>query len=227
MKTNLTGEKTGKEVTKMSKRFKVLAATLAIVGIAVLAFSSLAFADDPADTDANAPCGYAGWGHRGPGAASGADTVSELTGLTAEAIQQQRLDGQSLVEIAAAQGVDEATLTAAVTGAKSQWLQEQVTAGVITQEQADLMLARMTEQTSQMLNRTTTGPAADRGFGPGGMMGRWNGDQNGYGPGGCWDGDENGDENSYGPGGMMGRWNGNGDTAPRSGYGMGMMGRGW
>lgn len=167
----------------MNKRLRLLAVPLVIVGITVIAFAGIALAADPprTDSDGQYSCG-SGWGGYHGQVATCSEEVSNLLGLTPEEICAQRLEGKSLVEIAAAQGVSEEALVEAVMSAKTEAVQARVEAGAITREQADLMLQRMEQRTREMLNRTTTGPpewARGRGracygetglgAGPGGM----------------------------------------------------------
>jgi len=173
----------------MSKRFKKIAFLTALVAILSLAFAGVALADDPNGTDGTVPyCGGPGMGGFHGHGATGFGVASDLLGLTPEEIHAQRLEGLSLAEIAAAQGVSEDDLVAAIVAAKAEFLQERVADGYLTQEQADLMLERMTERTIEAVNRTEVGPFAGmgsrsgNGFGDGqfghgrghggGMMGR-------------------------------------------------------
>ncbi|MFC1981188.1 DUF2680 domain-containing protein [Chloroflexota bacterium] len=160
----------------MSKRFKLMTISLALVGILVAAFSGAAFADAPAVTDDNEQnyCG-AGWGGGHGQGAICSETVSELLGLPHGEIETLRHEGKSMVEIAAAQGVSEDTLVETILAAKKEAVQERVTAGTLTQEQADLMFQQMEQRTTEMVNRTTTGPYAGHG-----AMGH-RGGQSGYG----------------------------------------------
>jgi hypothetical protein len=131
----------------MNSKTKVFAAALAVVALAAFGLVTAAFADGPQDAaDEARPWGP---GHSGgqwfgpPMLGPCAEGVSELLGLSREEIMEQRHQGMSLVEIAAAQGVDEQTLTNAVLAARQEALQQQVTDGALTQEQADAILARL------------------------------------------------------------------------------------
>lgn len=105
------------------------------------------------------------------------ETMVELTGLTEEEIIEQRHDGQSLAEIAAAYGVTEQELVEAILASKKAVLDDLVAQGKLTEEQVEQMLANMAEQVTLMITRTETGP---NGQGCGGF-GRGNGLRGGRG----------------------------------------------
>jgi hypothetical protein len=86
------------------------------------------------------------------------EEVATLLGLTQEQIREQRQSGKSLVQIAEGQNVSEETLVNAILEEKETTLQSRVTAGTLTQEQADLMLAQMKERVQLSVNRTQVGP---------------------------------------------------------------------
>ena len=123
------------------------------------------------------------WDEDEPMMSAVADTLDmDLTDLYA-AFQ----DGQSLEEIAAAQGVELDSVYDAMTTQAEEHIAELVDAGAITQEQADAHLAWMQENmvSMPMFASVGFGPCmgAQSGFDPGmmghgrgaGMMGRWNG----------------------------------------------------
>jgi hypothetical protein len=100
------------------------------------------------------------------------DVVSKLLGLTPEQIQEQRQAGKSLLQIAATKNVTEVALVDAIMADKEAAVQKLVTAGTITQEQADLRLAQMRERVELAVNRTATGRpewAAGNGNGQNGV----------------------------------------------------------
>jgi hypothetical protein len=154
----------------MSKGMKILIAALAVTGLLVASFAGVALAAGPADADADGDCPFFGE-RQGQGGMHGfhgegtSDAVSELLGLTAEDIQAQRLEGKSLVEIAAAQGVTEDALVAAIMAVKTEAVQQRVADGTLIQEQATLMLENMEQATIQSVNRTTVGPFGHGGGG--------------------------------------------------------------
>lgn len=177
---------------------------LVLVLTAALAGTALAQgATPPAATDVY-PCGLTvgatpwGGGVRGgvagrgmPDWAGADEAVQKLLGMTAEQLQAERLAGKSLVDIAAARGVNEEALIAAIVESHKATLAQLVADGKLTQAQADAMALRMQEQVKVMVERTSVGPAwrtqpsqpaQGQGVAPmsrggrGGMMGgRWNG----------------------------------------------------
>ncbi|NLT28741.1 MAG: hypothetical protein GXX97_06720 [Dehalococcoidales bacterium] len=119
-------------------------------------------------------------------------TVCELLGITEDELQAQRLDGLSMVEIAAGYGVTEDELVEAIMAVKTANLQELVADGTITQEEADLMLQSMLERTCEMVNATQVGH-----FGGNGNQGEsQNGKSNSWGE--CSDGNGPGDRHQWG-----------------------------
>ena len=186
----------------MKKRTKILGVALALAAILTLAIGTAVFADAPGNGETQEYCGGIGWhGFNGHGEAC-SETVTDLLGLTHEELHELRLEGNSLADIAEANGVSVDALVNAIMADKAAAVQARVQEGTLTQEQADLMIQRMTERTEEAVNRTTTGPAEwSRG---GGRM---------YGGGAC--------------GGSMNRWGGQDNTGTRSrfGSGMGRMGR--
>jgi hypothetical protein len=93
------------------------------------------------------------------------DAVSKLLGLTPEQIHEQRLAGKSLVQIAQEKGVSKDALVNAILAAKKAVLDSLVSAGKLTQAQADAMYAHMQTQVPLAVERTTVGPFSGRGNG--------------------------------------------------------------
>ncbi len=146
-----------------------------VAGLLVIVFAGAALAAGPVKpADTQNVCGP-GWGWGG----TNLDVVSKLLGLTTEQIRTLRQEGKSLVQIAATKGVNEDALVKALLAARNEVIQKKVAAGVLTKEQADLMLKQMEQRMHQAVNRTTTGqpewagqgncPALGNGVGVGGM----------------------------------------------------------
>ncbi|MFC1991303.1 hypothetical protein ACFLVC_01005 [Chloroflexota bacterium] len=170
----------------MKKGLKLLGLAAGVVAIMALTLGGTVSADAPDETDTQSYC--AGYGFHGEGAVC-SETVSELLGFTPEELCELRQEGKSLAEIAAEQGITVDDLTSAIMVEKTAAVQARVDEGTLTQEQADLMIQRMAEQTELAVNRTTTGSAEGRMGGGYGMSGegagtgsayRWGG-QNGKG----------------------------------------------
>lgn len=146
-----------------------------VAGLLVLVFAGAALAAGPVKpADTQNVCGP-GWGWGG----TNLEVVSKLLGLTTEQIGTLRQQGKSLVQIAATKNVTEDKLVNAILAARKELIQQRVTAGYLTQEQANLMLKNMEQNIRQSINRTTYGPPSGRPWGGGmmgrgGMMGGWN-----------------------------------------------------
>ena len=102
-------------------------------------------------------------GLRMAGARELVSAVADATGLTVQDIVQQWRDGSSLNDIATANGADPAAIVqAAVTDATAA-INQAVTDGRITQEQADPLLANLSERFTEAMNAVhddaTTAPA--------------------------------------------------------------------
>ena len=148
----------------MNRKFKLMAISLGLAALLALSFTAVALADDPlGEGDVSPDCYGQGWGAGNGFLAANHGEVGELLGLTPEEIHALRYEGKSLAEIAAAQGVSEDELVAAILAARQEVVQQRVEAGTITQEQADQMLGAMAQNLYQSVNRTTLGPPEDRG----------------------------------------------------------------
>ncbi len=185
----------------MSKRFKLLAGVLGVCIALAIALTSVAFAQGAEEADSGKRAGFgpawptgegpAMFGRGGLGFGEGlSENLAELLGLSSEEILQQRQEGLSLAEIAASQGIDESTLIEALVAPLKERLQERVAEGTTTQEQADQMLERATEQATQAINRSGFGPPEDGncpGFGEAGATGEHPAmsGRGGHGPGEC------------------------------------------
>lgn len=84
--------------------------------------------------------------------------VAEFLGISQEDLQAARQSGKSLVQIAAEKGKSEQQLVDYVIGQRSTQIDQLVSDGRITQEQADQRIQQMTEQVKENLSRTEVGP---------------------------------------------------------------------
>ncbi len=132
----------------MKKWTKLMAVSLSLVIIASAIAGGVVLADEPADSGQIAPPPQRG------GMMPGTGVLTDLLGLTAEEIHDQRLAGANLAQIAAAQGIGEAELVAALTANIADRLAQPVANGNITQERADEILAQFTTRTTEMVNNT-------------------------------------------------------------------------
>ncbi len=97
-----------------------------------------------------------------------ADAVAEALGMTTDELRQAHQDGQTLAEIADAQGVDQQTVVDAIVATISDHLDQAVENGRLTQEQADEMKANAAERAQDILNGTAPFGDGHHGrFGPG------------------------------------------------------------
>ena len=94
------------------------------------------------------------------------DAIADALGVTADELRTALQGGQTIAEVAAAEGVDLQTVVDAVVAELEARLTERVEAGDITQERADEMIARASERLPDALE--SDGPA----FGGRGRHGR-------------------------------------------------------
>ncbi len=142
----------------MNKRIKCLAIALAVVTLLVVGVgATVASAAGPTQTSSKAACYGAGAGFRFGGVIVD-EVLTKKLGMTEEEIHALREQGQSLVQIAVTKNVTEKQLVDAIMEYKTIQVQARVTEQALTQEQADIMLQRMEQQTYQAVNRTSVGP---------------------------------------------------------------------
>jgi lambda repressor-like predicted transcriptional regulator len=88
--------------------------------------------------------------------------VADLLGMTPDQVVAERRAGKSLADIAAARGVDQATLVQAITVTARARLDEQVAAGRLTAERADAIYQRIQQRAPQFVT-STENPRFGRG----------------------------------------------------------------
>lgn len=116
------------------------------------------------------------------------DSLANAFGLTTDELYAELDGGKSLAELADERGLERAALVVELENAHQAGLNQAVTDGILTQEQADTMLSQMTGQYEWMLENMGTGAGFGMMAGHGGMMGRYLGQQGGSGlfaSGGC------------------------------------------
>lgn len=203
----------------------VALATLGI-GIAVPALAHSTNGVNPATATAAADEDYLG----GPGMAR----VATVLGLTTDELTTRLRNGETLVDIAAAQGVGTDSVIDALCAPYADHLNIQVQYGYMTQDEADQAIARIRVQAAEMMTRDFS--ATD---GEGDWWDRMeeycDNAMDAYGANG-FDMDEMMDDmmggfGANGFGGMMGGWNSDGSTSASrggagfsGGFGGGMMG---
>lgn len=84
-------------------------------------------------------------------------SLADLTGLDISAIQSERCEGKSILDIASENGVDKETLTAKITERNQNRLQALLDEGTISQEQYDSCLTQMDQRIQERMERTATG----------------------------------------------------------------------
>lgn len=102
-------------------------------------------------------------------------SLADALGQTPEQLQAALADGQTLTEIAAAQGLDQTQLADALKTAMQAGMAQAVAEGALTQAQAEQMLAQMAGRYAWMIEHMATGQMGPGMLGDGasggGMMG--------------------------------------------------------
>ena len=147
----------------------LLAVLLGAVGVAYAQGPQPPLDDRPFCNDGSCDCdgqmvGGLSFGMRG---FSLVDATAEATGLTVDEVIAALQEGQTFAQIAEDQGVEPQAIVDAFLADRQAALEQAVADGRLTQEQADEMLAEMTEHVSERLDETWT----PQSFG-GGRMGR-------------------------------------------------------
>lgn len=96
------------------------------------------------------------------------DIVADLTGLSVEDIQAERVAGSSISDIAEANGVSTDTVVSEALAARKAILDEKVADGTITQEQADAAYDLMTERVTERVSTDEVGAPSWSGGAGGG-----------------------------------------------------------
>ncbi len=148
--------------------------------------------------DAAGPMGRGGDGPGGRGMGMGGEgltAVAEVLGVTEADLRTALQGGQTLADVAAAEGVEVQTVIDTLVTAAGTHLAEHVTAGDLTQEEADAKLTELTTRISDAVNNG--GPiGGGRGGEMGGMGGM--GGRGGHGARGDGDRDRDGDDAAAG-----------------------------
>ncbi len=110
-------------------------------------------------------------GRRGPGSRLDPAFLQDLLGLSGAELRDARSEGQTLAETAAAQGVSEAELVAALVSEATDRLDQAVEDGRVDADRAATIAADLEERITERVNqvpegRPASGEGADRRFGP-------------------------------------------------------------
>ncbi len=130
---------------------KVTAIAATALVAAAIAVPTIAGAQEDATTDTTtteAPDTF----RRGSGAKFA--TIADTIGITVDELRAQVAEGLTIAEIAEANSVSADTVSAALTAEMQSHIADHVTAGDITQEEADTRLASVEERVDDLLNGT-------------------------------------------------------------------------
>ncbi len=143
----MTSSPLGKELN-MRKVTAIAATALVAAAIAVPTIAGAQEDATPDTTTTEAPDTF----RRGGGAKF--DTIATTIGITVDELRAQVAEGLTIAEIADANGVNADTVSAALTDEMQSHIADHVTAGDLTQEQADARLATVDERVDDLLNGT-------------------------------------------------------------------------
>lgn len=132
---------------------------------------SYAATDSSAETACVAPGARLGQSMRDAGARL-IDVVAGLTGLSVDEVKAARADGQSIAEIAEANGSSGDAVVGEALSIRKQVLDGKVADGSLTQEQADAAYDRMSERLTERITTEQTGQPAWAGAGMGAGRGQ-------------------------------------------------------
>jgi hypothetical protein len=96
--------------------------------------------------------GEGGAGHRGFGRGPGLDAAAEAIGIEASALRDALVSGQTIAEVAEANGVAVADVVAAMVADAQEHLAQAVADGHLTQEEADERAADLEERITALVN---------------------------------------------------------------------------
>ena len=85
------------------------------------------------------------------------DSLAAVLNMTPDALQAALANGQTLAEVAEAQGVDQAQLAASLEAAMTVGLEQAVAQGVVTQDDAGEMLSHMAGRYAWMVEQMASG----------------------------------------------------------------------
>ncbi|MDP9464302.1 MAG: hypothetical protein M3P52_06745 [Actinomycetota bacterium] len=121
------------------------------------------------------PVGGPGGGHHWPGGRGGRgglglDVVATTLGITSDEVRTALQDGQSIADLAVSKGKTAQDVIDAVVADATTRINAKVTAGDLTQAEADQRLADLTTRATEFVN--STAPVGGPGFGGPGFGGR-------------------------------------------------------
>ena len=101
-------------------------------------------------------------GHGGPGGGLAPEAVAKALGITVDELRAGHEAGKTLAQLAAAKGISKADLISKLVAAAKAQLAADVTAGRLTQAQADARSSTLTARITEMVDRVGP-PHGDRG----------------------------------------------------------------
>ncbi len=127
------------------------------------------------------PGGWGGWGGHGGRGGLDLDAAAEALGVTTEELRTAlAVDGATLADVAAAEGVEVSTLVDALVASGTERLEQAVTDGRLTREEADERIAALPERVAALVERELRGGGFGRGLRGGAPKG-FSGDDGGEG----------------------------------------------
>lgn len=111
--------------------------------------------DAPADGDAPADDGDRREGCNGEGrrGGRGLGTAADVIGIESDALREALNDGQSIADVAAANGVDAEDVIDALVAEKTERIDGAVESGRLTQDEADERLAELEDRITEKVNQ--------------------------------------------------------------------------
>jgi hypothetical protein len=131
----------------MGKKFTIGIVGLLVVGALVIVMTGTVLAQEETPTPAPKTFGFHGWGPgfgRGMGGQVGLEAIAKALGMTTDELSTQLWGGKTLADLAEEKGVDLQVLQDAVTAAQEaatrDAIEQVVTDGKLSREQADWLL---------------------------------------------------------------------------------------
>jgi hypothetical protein len=116
--------------------------------------------------------GPGGWGGHGGRGGLDLDVAAEALGVTTEELRTAlAVDGTTLADVAAEEGVEVSTLVDALVASGTERLDQAVTDGRLTREEADERIAALPERVAALVEREPRGGGWGRGLRGGGPKG--------------------------------------------------------
>lgn len=142
--------------------------TIGGIGGALIGTPSISSAVEGVESVESVEGAESGWGHRGPGPALG--VAAEAIGISEEELRAALREGQSLADVAAANGVEAQVVVDALVAEATARIDQRVADGDLDADRAEAIKANLEERMTALVNGERPfghhGPGR-RGFGPG------------------------------------------------------------